>query len=418
MRPYRKIKRNYSKPFFSNRRRGLSGIPLLIFTLAVIGATGSLLFVASLSRDVIDYAARGMLGLPRATPTLFPSQHAQRGITLYTEGKVEDALAEFEIAVAQRPNNIDYLYEFGRILIELDNFGEAIKYGQDAIDAADDDARGYAIMARALMWSDPGAAIPFAVRGLELDADFAPLHAALAIAYTNIGRYSEGYQRGLLATQLDPLDAFSHRAFAIPLIYTDRRNEAIAALEQAVAINPNLTAPYFELALQYRQQDYQEMAVGIYRRVLELEPGSAKAYLRICQTYAEVGEFLTATPYCETATEIDENYADAWQWLGQMRYTRRNYEGTLEAMEKCVALGSTAVECFYMRGWSYYVLDQCPRAWDVLQEALQYTREPHIISIINDGLASVRANCPGFEDVRLPTPIPPTPIPPTPIGGI
>jgi len=418
MRPNRKISRNYNKPFFSNRRRGLSGIPLLLFALAIVCLTVGLLAVAYASLEDIDYAARGFLSLPRATPTLFPSQHAQDGIRLYTEGKVEEALAQFDIAVGQRPQNIDYLYEFGRILIELDNFERAAEIGDQAIAAAEDDARGYALKARALMWSDPGAAIPPAVQGLDLDADFAPLHAAIAIAYTNIGRYSEGYQRGRLATQLDPLDAFSHRAFAIPLIYTDRRNEAISALEKAVAINPNLTAPYFELALQYRQQEYQEMAVGIYRRILELEPGSAKAYLRICQTYAEVGEFLAATPFCETATELDENYADAWQWLGQMRYTRRNYEGTLEAMENCVALGSTAVECYYMRGWSYYVLDQCPKAWDVLQEALRYTREPHIIGIINEGLASVRANCPGFEDVRLPTPIPPTPIPPTPIGGI
>lgn len=418
MKPNRKISRNYNKPFFSNRRRGLSGFPLLLFALAIVCLTVGLLAVAYVSLDDIDYAARGFLGLPRATPTLFPSQHAQNGIRLYTEGKVEEALAQFEIAVGQRPRNIDYLYEFGRILIELDNFERAAEYGDIAMAAAPDDPRGYALKARALMWSDPGAAIPLAVQGLERDPDFAPLHAALAIAYTNIGRYSEGYQRGRLATQLDPLDAFSHRAFAIPLIYTDRRNEAIAALEKAVGINPNLTAPYFELALQYRQQDYQEMAVGIYRRILELEPGSAKAYLRICQTYAEVGEFLAATPFCETATELDESYADAWQWLGQMRYTRRNYEGTLEAMEKCVALGSTAVECYYMRGWSYYVLDQCPKAWEVLQEALRYTREPHIIGIINEGLASVRANCPGFEDVRLPTPIPPTPIPPTPIGGI
>ncbi len=418
MRPNRKIRRNYKKPFFSSRRRGLSGIPLLLFTLAIVSATAGLLALAYASIDDIDYAARGLMGLPRATPTLFPSQHAQRGIEFYTEGNVQDALAQFDIAVEQRPNKIDYLYEYGRILIELDNFAKAVEIGDRAIAAAPDDPRGYALKARALMWSDPGAAIPLAVSGLEKDAEFAPLHAALAIAYTNIGRYSEGYQRGLLATQLDPLDAFSHRAFAIPLIYTDRRNEAIAALEKAVAINPDLTAPYFELALQYRQGDYQEMAVGIYRRILELEPSSAKAYLRICQTYAEVGEFLAATPFCETATELDENYADAWQWLGQMRYTRRNYEGTLEAMEKCVALGSTAVECYYMRGWSYYVLDQCPKAWDVLQEALRYTREPHIIGIINEGLASVRANCPGFEDARLPTPIPPTPIPPTPIGGI
>ncbi len=418
MRPYRKIRRNYNKPFFSNRRRGLSGLTLLLSALAIVFVTLGLLAIAFVSIDNIDYAARGLFGLPRTTPTRFPSQHAQQGITLYTEGQVEEALAEFEIAVGQRPDNIDYLYEYGRILIELDDYNQAAAIGDRAIAAAPKDPRGYALKARALMWSDPGAAIPIAVSGLEHDADFAPLHAALAIAYTNIGRYSEGYQRGRLATQLDPLDAFSHRAFAIPLIYTDRRNEAIAALEQAVAINPNLTAPYFELALQYRQQDYQEMAVGIYRRILELEPGSAKAYLRICQTYAEVGEFLAATPFCETATELDETYADAWQWLGQMRYTRRNYEGTLEAMEKCVALGSTAVECYYMRGWSYYVLDQCPTAWDVLQEALRYTREPHIIGIINEGLASVRANCPGFEDARLPTAIPPTPIPPTPIGGI
>ncbi|MCY3832400.1 MAG: tetratricopeptide repeat protein [Chloroflexi bacterium] len=418
MPPYRKVKRNYSKPFFSNRRRGLSGLPLLLFTLAIISATVGLLAFAFAARDDIDYAARGVLDLPRATPTLYPSQHAQGGITLYTEGSVEEALAELELAVMQRPRNIDYLYEYGRILIELDRFAQAVEIGDRAMAAVPDDPRGYALKARALMWSDPGAAIPLAVSGLERDANFAPLHAALAIAYTNIGRYSEGYQRGLLATQLDPLDSFSHRAFAIPLIYTDRRNQAIAALETAVSINPNLTAPYFELALQYRQQDYQEMAVGIYRRILQLEPNNAKAYLRICQTYAEVGEFLTATPFCETATELDENYADAWQWLGQMRYTRRNYEGTLEAMEKCVELGSTAVECYYMRGWSYYVLDQCPKAWDVLQEARLYTREPHIIGIIDDGLASVRANCPGYEDARLPTQIPPTPIPPTPIGGI
>lgn len=418
MPPYRKVKRNYSKPFFSNRRRGLSGLPLLLFTLAIISATVGLLALAFVARDDIDYAARGVLDLPRATPTLYPSQHAQGGITLYTDGQVAEALAELELAVMQRPHNIDYLYEYGRILIELDRFEQAVAIGDRAMAAAPDDPRGYALKARALMWSDPGAAIPLAVSGLERDANFAPLHAALAIAYTNIGRYSEGYQRGLLATQLDPLDSFSHRAFAIPLIYTDRRNQAIAALETAVAINPNLTAPYFELALQYRQQDYQEMAVGIYRRILQLEPNNAKAYLRICQTYAEVGEFLSATPFCETATELDENYADAWQWLGQMRYTRRNYEGTLEAMEKCVELGSTAVECYYMRGWSYYVLDQCPKAWDVLQEARLYTREPHIIGIIDDGLASVRANCPGYEDVRLPTQIPPTPIPPTPIGGI
>ena len=318
MPPYRKVKRNYSKPFFSNRRRGLAGLPLLLFTLAIISATVGLLAVAFVARGDIDYAARGVLGLPRATATLYPSQHAQQGISLYTEGSVEEARAEFELAVEQRPNNIDYLYEYGRILIELDSFDRAVEIGDRAIAAAPDDPRGYALKARALMWSDPGAAIPLAVSGLERDADFAPLHAALAIAYTNIGRYSEGYQRGLLATQLDPRDSFSHRAFAIPLIYTDRRNQAIAALETAVAINPQsdgaLLRARASISSAGLSRDGCRQSTDASSSLNRI---TLKAYLRICQTYAEVGEFLTAYPHSARPRPIlDENYADAWQWLG------------------------------------------------------------------------------------------------------
>ena len=193
-----------------------------------------------------------------------------------TSGKVRDALGQFELALEQQPADIDYLYEYGRILIELDEYDLAVPIGDRAIAAAPDDVRGYALKARALMWSDPGNAIPLAVSGLDIDPAFAPLHAALAIAYTNIGRYDEGLSRGNRAIQLDPLDSFAHRAYSIPLIFTGRNSQAIETLEQAVAINPNLPGPYFELAAQYRAIDVPEMAVGIYRRVLELEPAMPK----------------------------------------------------------------------------------------------------------------------------------------------
>ncbi len=418
MTPYRKIKRNYRRQFFSDRRRRFSGISLLLlllFLACVIGATFAFGYVF---RGEVEATVNEFMGTPRPTPTLQANQYAQRGFAHFREGKLDEALSNFELAIKQRPHNVAYLYEYGIILLEAGNDQKAAEIGDDAIAAAADDARGYALKARALMWRDPGAAIPVAVSGLELNPDFAPLHAALAIAYTNIGRYAEGLQRGIQATELDPLDSFAFRAYSIPLIYTGRRSDAIAALENAVAISPKLTAPYFELAAQYRQENYQEMAVGIYRRILELEPDSAKAYLRICQTYAEIGEFLEGTRFCETATEIDPSYAPAWQYLGQLQYNRRNYESALESLENCVANGSTEVECYYIRGLAYYFLGECSRAWDVLLEAFLYTNEQSIIDIINIGLGDIRANCPGFESAQLPTPIPPTPIPPTPIGGI
>jgi tetratricopeptide (TPR) repeat protein len=417
MKVNQKINRNYNKPFFSNRKRGLSGVPLFLFGL-LIGAIAVGLFVMTTQQfDRMQYIALDAIGIA-PTPTLFASQHAQTGIELYNAGLVEEALAEFEIATRQRPDDINYLYEYGRILIESDYYDEAVVVGEKGIEVAPNDVRGYVIKARALMWSDPGTAIPTAVSGLEIDPNYAPLHATLAVAYTNIGRYAEGLQRGIKAVELNPLDAFTHRAYSIPLIYTGRNSQAIEQLEEAVGINPNLTAPYFELAAQYRAIDFPEMAVGVYRRVLEIDSDNAKAYLRMCETYASVGEFIVASGFCETALDIDPEYSSAWRMLGQLQYNRRNYEGAIESFLQCIDFGSTEVECYYLRGLAHYFLGQCDDAWVVLQDALNYTSLEQIVNAINIGMENVTIRCPGYENQALPTAIPPTAIPPTPIGGI
>ena len=417
MKPNQKIRRNYKKPFFSNRRRGLSGTPLFLFGL-LIGATAvGLILLTTLQFDRMQYIALEAIGIA-PTPTLFASQHAQKGSELYNAGLVEEALAEFELAIQQRPDDINYLYEYGKVLIEFERFDEAALVGEKSIQVAPDDVRGYALKARALMWEDPGTAIPTAVSGLEIDPNYAPLHAALAVAYTNIGRYAEGLQRGKQAVDLDPLNSFTHRAYSIPLIYTGRNSQAIEQLEEAVAINPNLTGPYFELAAQYRAIDFPEMAVGVYQRVLEIAPDNAKAYLRLCETYGSVGQFIIATEYCESAIDINPEYSSAWRMLGQLRYNRRNYEGAIESFNKCVEFGSTEVECYYLRGLAHYFLGQCDDAWLVLQDSLNYAVQEPIINAINIGMKNVTVRCSGYENQQLPTPIPPTPIPPTPIGGI
>lgn len=417
MKPNQKIKRNYNKPFFSNRKRGLSGAPLFLFGLLIGVIAMGLVLATTQNYDRMQYMALDALGIA-PTPTLFASQHAQKGVEMYTSGDVETALYEFEIAIQQRPDDINYLYEYGKLLIELGRYEDAVPIGDRAIQVAPDDVRGYALKARALMWSDPGTAIPTAVSGLEIDPNFAPLHAALSVAYTNIGRYAEGLQRGITAVDLDPMDAFTHRAYSIPLIYTGRNSQAIEQLEEAVNINPNLTAPYFELAAQYRAIDFPEMAVGVYRRVLNIDPDNAKAYLRMCETYASVGEFLIASGFCETSLEIDPQYGSAWRMLGQLQYNRRNYEGSIDSFNNCVRFGSDEVECYYIRGLAHYFLGQCDDAWVVLQESLNYATQAPIIEAINIGLENVTVRCPGYENQALPTPIPPTPIPPTPIGGI
>lgn len=412
------IQRNYNKPFFG-RRRGSNLFALILGVLI-----GGFVAISTIWFDEMQLQALDAVGMaPTATP--YASQHANWGAELYAQGDIEGAAREFELAIQQQPNNIDYLYEYGNILITLvdldilgdDGTQEASQIGDRIIDLAQDDPRGYAIKGRTMQWGDPASAITVALTGLEADPEFAPLHGILAVAYANIGRFQEGLIRGELATRLDPMDATVHRAYSIPLIYVGRSSDAIEQLERAVAINPNLTAPYFELAAQYRAIDFPEMAVSIYWRIIDIDPENERAYLRLCETYSSVGQFRQAQGFCETALEFNPNYGSAYRELGRMQYNRRNYEGAIESFETCVSLGTEDIECYYLRGLAHYFLAQCDAAWDVLQQALNRVEEGSIRDNILIGMENVTVNCPAYQGRALPTAIPPTAIPPTPIGG-
>lgn len=427
------VRRNYSRPIFGRRRRGLG---LRAVLLMMIGAMLMLLLVIRFQSNLIEsrvYAILRITPPPTPMPTLFPAEAAALGAEMFRMGELESAREQFNRAVQQRPDNVAYLYEYGKVLIELERSDEAVALADRAIEADPGDVRGYALRANALKWNDPAAAIQDALRGFEIDPTFAPLHAALAIAYTNIQRYTQALEAGRRATELDPMDADSFRAYSWPLILVGRSAEAIEMLEKAVQLAPNLTSAYFQLAFEYKSRaNDPAMAVAIYQYIIDnMNPSDAdraKAYLRICETYAGVdrARFDMAEPYCRQAIEIQPDYGSAYRELGRMQYNRRNYEGAIESFQTCerlqVNLNTKDIECYSLRGLAHFWMAQCDDAWSVLNQALTLAEtqgeDPATFDIINTGIYNVTQLCPDYSNVPTPTPPPPTPIPPTPIGGV
>jgi tetratricopeptide (TPR) repeat protein len=438
------IRRDYSQPFFSNRRRrrGLWRW-LLLYVLLV---AGFLVFVDSqFSR--LQLMALEMVGQAPA-PTPFASELATRGMERYLAGNLLDAATLFRQAVTQQPNNVDYLYEYGRILIELGGenesyYTDAIAIGNQAINANSNDPRGYAIKTRALDLSgQPEEAIPVGQLGLNIDPDFAPLHAALSSAYLSIDRYDVALSEAEKAIELDPNDPSSRRIYSYTLTWVGRYDEAIEQLQQALALNPNMAGPYFELASQYRRQAQQaedtalaqeryEQAIALYEQVLAMQPENARAYLRLCDAYFEARENQRAEDYCQQAVSINPEYSAAWASLGQTQYSQRNYEGAIESFEQCITFGNNDydIRCDYLSGLAHYYLadsaDKCQVAWDILRQALNRispearvdTNPVYTNTVEGLRLVTVSPYCSGFQGRALPTAVPPTPIPPTPIGG-
>jgi tetratricopeptide (TPR) repeat protein len=424
------IRRDYTQPLFGKRRRGGDGRLLFGYVLFL---SAFVLFVY-LQFGRLQLIALDAVGMsPTATP--FASDLAMQGQMLFSEGRLRDAAEMYRRAVEQQPENISYLYEYGRLLLELSvdtgNTQTPIDIGDRMIDLAPNDPRGYIIKARALFNDGRAAeAVPVGIAGLDLAPDNGLLYGALAQAYTDIGRYQQGIRFGEQAVQFAPDDPFPHRAFAYTLIYVGRRDEAIDQLEQAVALAPTFINTYFELALQYRASDQDTLAVATYERILVLDRQNARANLRLCQMYAKVGQYGQAAGYCDEAIRIDSDNDEAYRELGRMRYNRRDYESAIESFQICADLTTARaeigdpprnIECWYLRGLSYYYLNNCDDAWTTLQEALimsqQLIDKGNVPDNIRAGLGFIVQNCPKYSSRPLPTDIPPTAIPPTPIGA-
>jgi tetratricopeptide (TPR) repeat protein len=173
------IKRDYSRPFFSDRKRGSTGRLLLGYLLFV----GTLLGVIYLQFDRLQLVALDAVGMaPTATP--FASEYATRGYEKFLAGDIEGAAADYQQAVRLQPDELSYMYEYGRMLIELDRADDALTIADQMIEVSGTtDPRGYTLKARALVWEgDSAGAIPVAVSGLEIDNNYAPLYAARARA--------------------------------------------------------------------------------------------------------------------------------------------------------------------------------------------------------------------------------------------
>src|SRR5690606_7516944 len=111
-----------------------------------------------------------IIGLaPTATP--LPSDLATLADQLIVRGDLQAARDLFEQAIAQRPDNVAYRYEYGRLMIEMDADEIALAQGDALIELAPNDPRGYALKAMANVWvGSPETAIPVALAGLDLRA--------------------------------------------------------------------------------------------------------------------------------------------------------------------------------------------------------------------------------------------------------
>jgi tetratricopeptide (TPR) repeat protein len=379
---------------------------------------------------VQDWVLTGIGPQPSATPNAITlATQAERA---FLAGNVEEAVNGYAQSARLAPQNIDILFEYGRMLIYRSYAGRSLRYhaeealqvAEQAVQTAPENPRAQALLCMAFVANDRAEeAIQAGLRAVDLSPDYAEAHAYLAMAYQSAGRPNQALAEAEQAVQLNPDSLDARRALALGLAFIGNADGAIQQYERALQIHPRFDALYFELAMYYNTKENYEAAIMAYDKILAMEPDNVKAYTRKCEMYYKMREDALAQESCEQAIQLDPAYPEAHRQLGMVRYARRNYEGAIDEFVECnrlqaeqgVPLNEQEIQCWYLQGLAYSMLAQCDQAWPILQQALQMNPDERIKGFISEGLMS----CVNYGDYSLsdiPTPIPNTPIPAEPIG--
>jgi predicted O-linked N-acetylglucosamine transferase (SPINDLY family) len=200
----------------------------------------------------------------------------QRANRLKDDGRLGEALANYDRAIELKPDHAYAYCNRGVVLERLDRWDEARDSYERAIAIAPDDAVAHynrGTVLRKLGKLDE--ALASYTRALELKADYAECHCNLGILLTELKRW-DGAMASLdraIALNPDFAAAYLHRGKLSALLHEDQR--AIADFDRVAALDP-LCADAHESRAHalIRLQRYEE-AIASGERAGELKPDGA-----------------------------------------------------------------------------------------------------------------------------------------------
>jgi tetratricopeptide (TPR) repeat protein len=257
------------------------------------------------------------------------------GIALAQSGDDAGATANLRAAVSLNPDYAPARLRLGEVLFKSGELAEAQTLFEHLLDGEPDSAWAYHWLAQVLSATgDAEGAIDNNRRAVELYADFGPAHYALALAYRNRGDTGQAaahmarYRQHPKQTppHVDPLleslaaldiSATAHVRRAKRLERTGQTGEALAALKQAIAVEPQSIEAHSQLIRLYHRLKDADGVERHYRAVTAIEPNAVMANLEYGTLLAEQGRFADAAAAFEKVLTANPGHSTAHALLGQ-----------------------------------------------------------------------------------------------------
>lgn len=266
-------------------------------------------------------------------------------------GSPADAVRTLERAIAAIPGSGGLRWTLAGLLARLDRVGEALvefTRAEESLPVSGRAAVHQAVATAALLQQDVARAAAAGERRVRANLNDAAAHRDLASVYLKQGRQDEAFAEAAVAAWLDPDDPLTLVTLGHALTADRHDEDAVAALERAVALQPDFREARYALAqaltrvsrradaerhlLEFERQRRDavarerraldvaaarddaaaQSAAGQHRQAVEtrtkviaLEPGVAQHYLDLAEALVTAGRLEESLQYFVKTAEMD-----------------------------------------------------------------------------------------------------------------
>jgi tetratricopeptide (TPR) repeat protein len=246
------------------------------------------------------------------------SAYSNRGNAFKGLGRLEEALASYDGAIALKPDSEDY-YNRGNALRELGRVDEALVSYNKAVALKPDFAEALSNRGNALKELErPEEALASYDKAIALKPDFQDYYNR-GIALKELKRLEEAlvsYDKAI-ALKPDFAEAFSNRAMVLKEL--NRVEEWLASCDRAVALNPDSAEAHHNRGIALKGLGRLEQALLSCEKSVALKPDFADAHNNLGSVLKDLGRLDEAQAALLKAIDIDPKKSSAYFNLADLK---------------------------------------------------------------------------------------------------
>ena len=200
------------------------------------------------------------------------------GLTYYEDGRVDEAIGQYEKSLGLDPSNAEALNNLGNALRKKGKLDEAIVRYQKALEIKPDFAEADNNLGNALLQKgDVDQAIAYYEKAAKIRPDFATFQWNLGKALFTKRKYQESIPPFEAALRVTPNSAEAHGNLATSLMAVQRNDEAIQHFREALRLKSNYVQAHYFLGCLLAERGQRDEGVAHLKMVLRLQPSHTDA---------------------------------------------------------------------------------------------------------------------------------------------